>query len=107
MFLMPIYPIIKQKKKQNIIKELNIINYLYNEHIIFGLHYLFIDINHTLNIYYYNGIIINLGFKYKNLDSNKNYIYDGLKNNNEIRCVDDLKSVLRINNPYIEVYVKN
>ena len=106
MFLMPIYPIIKQKKKQNIIKELNIINYIFNEHIIFGLHYLFIGIINSRNTHYYNGIIINLGFKYKNLDLIKNYIYDGL-NNNEIICVDDLISVLRINNPYIEVYVKN
>ena len=106
MFLMPIYPIIKQKKKQNIIKKLNIINYIFNEHIIFELHYLFIGINNTPNTHYYNDIIINLGFKYKNLDLNKNYIYDGL-NNNEIICVDDLISVLRINNPYIEVYVKN
>lgn len=67
----------------------NIINYLYNEHIIFGIRYKLIGIINTPSIHHYNGIIINLGFKHKNLDLNRSYIYDGLMNNNGIIYVDD------------------
>ena len=80
---------------------------MYNEQFIFGLHYKLIGIINTPSIHHYNDIIINLAFKYKNLDLNKSYIYDGLKNNNEIIYVDDLKSALMLNNSFIGVYAKN
>ena len=59
------------------------------------------------NFWMYNYLLANKkGEKNENLELGKNYIYDGNKNSNSILKLDNLKSTLLKNNPYIGLFIK-
>ena len=84
-----------------------IIDYILTEKILFGVKYNLIGVINTHESNHYNGIIINLNINYQSLVIEKNYLYDGNKNNGEILKIEDLKYTLIKNNPYVEIYVKS
>ena len=51
-------------------------------------------------------LVIILCRKYKSLNINNNYIYDGLHNEADIKLIKDLKKELYINNPSVGIYVR-
>ena len=77
------------------------------EKILFGVKYNLIRVINTPESNHYNGIITNLNINYQSLEIEKNYLYDGNKNNGEILKIEDLKYKLIKNNPYVGIYVKS
>ena len=74
------------------------------EYIIFGKKYKLISTINTPEYNHYNAIIIDILPNIKNLKCNSNYLYDGLKNENSIVEIKNLKDCLEKVNPYIGIY---
>ena len=96
----------KRNFEKRIVYNKQIIKYLLTEKELFGYKYQLIGTINTPQDDHYNGIILNLKFKYKSLILNKNYLHDGRKNNNNIIEFEDVEKTLEANNPLIGIYKK-
>lgn len=92
---------------KRIVYNKEIIDYIFEEKLIFKKKYDLIGIINTPKYDHYNVIIINLLPDFKNLKPLKNYIYDGMTQYHDIRFIEDLKNNLMDINQYIAIYVLN